>query len=164
VIQEALIPHTDFIAIYGEISAPIALIEDSDSILPCHYETGECCKKFWNDLSFSQRKPLDRFTQLMHDVGGIREMRENIQNKQLDMLILYLQRTRDREATDPRDKIFGLLGLIHDLPNPMYLVPGYKKSIAHVYTDLAMRIIRDERSLVHILSHEAKGSVSKLPT
>ena len=54
----------------------------------------------------------------------------------------------DFDATDPRDKIFGLLGLAKDLDR-QYLghLPGKDLPTSHVYTHCAMWFILSQRSL-----------------
>jgi hypothetical protein len=165
VLQEAILAQKEVIAIYGEIQAPIQLMEDSGSVLPRHYARGECCKVFWNTLPLNQREILDRFGKAMTSIEGIRDYRNLIRDKQLVMLNTYLTQTRYREATDPRDKIFGLLGLLNHCPEPLDIVPDYKKTEAQVYTDVAMRLIRHEQSLRPLLAvHEDKSSIRGLPT
>jgi hypothetical protein len=165
VLQEAILPQNAVIAIYGEIQAPIQLIEDSGSILPRRYEKGECCKAFWNYLPQDQRDTFDRFAKLMTPIEGIRDYRNQIRDDQLVMLMFLLKQTRHRKATDPRDKIFGLLGLVSHGPNPTGIVPDYKRTEAQVYTDVAMRIIRHLQNLSPLFAvREDKGLVTGLPT
>ncbi|PSN70121.1 HET-domain-containing protein [Corynespora cassiicola Philippines] len=63
----------------------------------------------------------------------------------LSMLELVC-RARDFEATDPRDKVFALLGLANDLPTPssrpLGLVPNYSKPKDRVYCDMAKDLMR----------------------
>jgi len=165
VLQEVVLPRNDVIAIYGEIRAPIGLIEKSGSVLPRHYEKGECCKAFWHSLPASQRAILDRFAKIMTPLEGLRELHYSIQEDQLAMLIHYLRLTRYKKATDPRDKIFGLLSLINDCPNPVDIVPDYKQTEAQVYTNVALHIINHDRCLNRILAVcEEKASGTALPT
>lgn len=49
-------------------------------------------------------------------------------------LLDVLSRFRATYSTDPRDKIYGLLGLATDNPD---IVPDYKKSVRDVYIDVA---------------------------
>ncbi len=60
---------------------------------------------------------------------------------QLDELMtqLYLANSGEQaEATDPRDKVFALLGLVN---NTMGIEPNYQWSVEHVYTITASRFI-----------------------
>ncbi|KAH9868802.1 hypothetical protein J1614_007876 [Plenodomus biglobosus] len=66
-------------------------------------------------------------------------------------MIELTSRARDFQATDPRDKVFALLGLANDLGpserRPSGLVPDYSKSTINVYTDFARGIILKTRKL-----------------
>lgn len=44
------------------------------------------------------------------------------------------------EATDPRDRVFALLGISADAAD-LHLAPDYSKSKARVFTDVAMALI-----------------------
>lgn len=56
---------------------------------------------------------------------------------------------RHRMATDPRDKIFGILGLTEDLTKD---VIDYKLPVSAVYTKAALQLIKNTRNL-DVLSH-----------
>jgi len=156
VLQEAILPQGQVFAIYGEIVAPLGLIEDSGSVLQRHYQKRECCKAFFDTLPPGQQDILDRFTKAMSGIEGIREIWAMIREDQLTMLGHYLHKTRYNDATDLRDKIYGLLGLVRGCPNPLDLVPDYNSHVFQVYTNLAIRIIHHERSLLTILNHEIR--------
>ena len=55
-------------------------------------------------------------------------------------LFELLCETRECEASDPRDKVFGTLGLA-SLPEPPQIVPDYRKSVVSVYRRVAMRFL-----------------------
>ncbi|KAF2174689.1 hypothetical protein K469DRAFT_613736, partial [Zopfia rhizophila CBS 207.26] len=60
-------------------------------------------------------------------------------------------RARDFQATDPRDKVFALLGLANDIGNaenrPIGLLPDYTKTKERVYCDFARSLIIRQRNL-----------------
>lgn len=68
----------------------------------------------------------------------------------LSMLELVC-RARDFQATDPRDKVFALLGLANDIGNaedrPISLLPDYTKTKERVYCDFAKSLIIRQRNL-----------------
>lgn len=160
VVQEAILCVREVTAIYGEARAPIGLIEDSGAMLPRHYEKGECCKGFWNDLPQRQREILNRFARQMYILEGMRDYWTHVRDDQLKTLTRFLEQTRPRKSSDPRDKIYGLLGLIRDSANPTDLRPDYSRSSVDLYTDVAMRIIRHENSLSVLANHERKVSAA----
>lgn len=50
-----------------------------------------------------------------------------------DELLFYLLRTRTRAATDPRDKIFAVLGLVEGSVRDIGIKPDYEASVDDVY-------------------------------
>lgn len=56
---------------------------------------------------------------------------------------------RHRQATDPRDKVFGILGITQGLTTD---IVDYEKSVAEIYATAALRIIENTGNL-DILSH-----------
>lgn len=67
------------------------------------------------------------------------------------MVTLYslLDRTRRRKCTNPRDKIYSLLGIVDCGAS---ISPDYSKSVEEVFTDTARIMIREYQHL-GILSH-----------
>ncbi|KAI8938742.1 hypothetical protein NX059_004609 [Plenodomus lindquistii] len=66
-------------------------------------------------------------------------------------MIELASRARDFKATDPRDKVFALLGLANDVgplsTRPSGLIPDYSKTTVEVYTNFAKSIILKTRKL-----------------
>ncbi|PVI00198.1 HET-domain-containing protein [Periconia macrospinosa] len=82
-------------------------------------------------------------------------------------MIELVCRARDFQATDPRDKVFALLGLANDSPN---VRPDYTKSKMQVYTDFAKSIISQTGNLdvlsavdTFTLRSEPRSSPSWMP-
>ncbi|KAK3360913.1 hypothetical protein B0T24DRAFT_585965 [Lasiosphaeria ovina] len=157
VLQEAILQRGKVTAIYGEIVAPMSLIEASGAILPRHHENGLCCKSFWHSLPSDQQITLERFSKTTSSIEAVREILSIIKQNQIERLLFLLEKTRDRRATDPRDKIYGLLGLIEDSPDPVVdIAPDYERDVTHLYAGVAMRFIRHQQSLHVLLNHEIK--------
>ncbi|KAH7062635.1 heterokaryon incompatibility protein-domain-containing protein [Macrophomina phaseolina] len=57
-----------------------------------------------------------------------------------------LERARECYASDPRDKVFALLGILM-LPDSAPLVPNYAKSVETVFTETAVALIKSTRNL-----------------
>lgn len=74
------------------------------------------------------------------------------------MLNFYLHWTRLKDATDARDKIYALLGLIDEFRNPVNLLSDYGRATTHVYTETTPQIIHYQRNLLAILNHEERDS------
>ncbi|KAK4231677.1 heterokaryon incompatibility protein 6,OR allele [Podospora fimiseda] len=81
--------------------------------------------------------------------------------KPLDLLASF----RIFQATDPRDKIFGILGLLNpsDLQKMHFKQPNYSMSLPDVYTQLAIDCLTLENNL-DILSMAGESSFDSLPS
>ncbi len=71
--------------------------------------------------------------------------------------------TRYRRATDPRDKIYSLLGLMGD-PMSKLLQPNYNKSVSEVYSNATHHLIAQNSSLDPICGQQVQGRRGDLPT
>jgi hypothetical protein len=74
-----------------------------------------------------------------------------------------LWNTWDREATDPRDKVFAILGLVVD-NHKCLLSPDYSLSMVDVYTAATLDIIRHEESLDILLAANGLDRSNGLPS
>lgn len=70
-----------------------------------------------------------------------------------DDLFYLLNRTRDFEPTDPRDKLFALLGLTRGLSADL-TVADYKRPVRDVFLELAETAMTRSHSLYH--RHQAR--------
>jgi hypothetical protein len=87
-----------------------------------------------------------QYQHLMHDIRRTLIQRDQPHEDIARMDLLQLLRmTRDMEATDPRDKLYALLGLddIRDIP----VHPNYQHSELKVYTDFAVDYIKTRANL-----------------
>jgi hypothetical protein len=65
-------------------------------------------------------------------------------------------------ATDPRDKIFGLLGLRHD--GDTYIpIPNYKQPLEEIVMDMSKRMMIFNRSLDLMCLRGTSLSINNLP-
>lgn len=90
-------------------------------------------------------------------------LREVYQNHQHESLLRLLHSTKNFESTDPRDKVFALIGLAYDGDTTMV---DYNLSLNEVLISLARSLMSDSSKLgspVDILSH-AQGVKSSQTT
>ncbi|KAK3996171.1 heterokaryon incompatibility protein-domain-containing protein [Cladorrhinum sp. PSN332] len=78
-------------------------------------------------------------------------------------LIRLLQGTRDYDASDPRDKLYALLGMALDVSTEL-LVPDYSKSAETVFRNLVEFMITSRRSLDIISSGRLALAAPGQPT
>jgi hypothetical protein len=66
-----------------------------------------------------------------------------------DELLFYLHRTRTRVASHPRDKVYGILGLVCGNVEDIDIRPTYDESITTetVFTDITTRLMATSRNL-----------------
>lgn len=58
----------------------------------------------------------------------------------------YIWHTRHRDALDPRDKIYGVLGLVPDWLDTTPIIPDYSVSSYHVFRDAVLKLIHGQRN------------------
>jgi len=66
----------------------------------------------------------------------------------LDTLSVF----RPFQSTDPRDKVYGLIGLVGSEADSYSMVPDYEKSAARVFTDTAIHTVTSTKHLL-VFSH-----------
>ncbi|RDW63441.1 hypothetical protein BP6252_10986 [Coleophoma cylindrospora] len=119
------------------------------------------------EIAFA-RLPILKFTPEMmpyHIIRGYAQARKNSSFrtpnwKALDLLSI----TKVTGATDPRDKIFGILGFFGSPdtdPENILPVPDYSRTTAEVYSDVARAIIFKTRSL-EVMS-DCYGNLETIP-
>lgn len=64
-------------------------------------------------------------------------------DRKWDGLASQLATTAWFEATDPRDKVYGILGLSSSSTSPLGLTPNYSKSTQEVFIEALFLLIRD---------------------
>ncbi|KIW15216.1 hypothetical protein PV08_05261 [Exophiala spinifera] len=80
-------------------------------------------------------------------------------------LTKLLQMSRKSRCSDPRDRIYGLLGIMTAMFGTDFLEASYERTLVDVYTDFTRRFITTTGSLV-ILNQSAHiyNSITALPT
>jgi hypothetical protein len=95
-----------------------------------------------NGDSINERDDFEPLTQVKLDV--LDKLRQAVQSRGGDRLRQLLMISRTSAATDPRDRIYGLLGLLKEEDsNPESSIPipiDYRKNCAEVYTDAMAHI------------------------
>lgn len=90
-------------------------------------------------------------------------MRRNIQRGRAPALLQLLKTYRDREASDPRDKIYAMLGIAGDLS--IYgIVPDYRIPFEEVYKATTLQLILAYRSLEALNLTFGLSKTSQLPS
>ncbi|KAE8414359.1 heterokaryon incompatibility protein-domain-containing protein, partial [Aspergillus pseudocaelatus] len=118
----------------------------------------------WDDMGFMV-KPTKRWgswSSLKRRYGlAIHLSKKRLIGSKLSSLLWNMW---DREATEPKDKVFGVLGLVgsqHQSPMPR---ADYSKTMEQVYREVAAQIITAEKSLDLLLAASTTDGPADLPT
>ncbi|KAK7440820.1 hypothetical protein VKT23_016898 [Stygiomarasmius scandens] len=81
--------------------------------------------------------------------GGISRANNIFNHRDLDARHLFMvcNDFRNLQATNPRDKVYGLLGLWRATEKENLIEVDYNKSVVEVYTDVVLMAIRNRRDL-----------------
>lgn len=79
-------------------------------------------------------------------------------------MLKALIETRYCAATDPRDKVYGLLPLLHAFDQELKITPQYEDSVAKVYTDCAAVLMMQERFELVLCAVQGGSDCNDLPS
>jgi hypothetical protein len=96
-------------------------------------------------------------------VMGLEFIRHGFRKGKRRLLRELMYECRYREASDPRDKIYGLYGLMGDSIDE-FIKPDYTKSVEEVYTHATFHFISQSQSLDPICGQQFIGRRPGLPT
>ncbi|KAH7397136.1 heterokaryon incompatibility protein-domain-containing protein [Pyrenochaeta sp. MPI-SDFR-AT-0127] len=130
-VQEVILPPKVTV-LYGRFTAPFQMYIDAAENLERHIST--CCKDF---LSFSpeQSTALNDYRQ---KVLTIAESGRLWQERAMTTLITLLRFYYPKDATNPRDKIYGLLGLVREWGRSEPISPNYSISVRRLFEEVAL--------------------------
>jgi len=140
-IQEQILPPKATIT-FGPYTLPFkVLIAAGQSILLHHWQT--CCALAVDSLGLEERVTLQQVffktTIISHILSGY--------NKSQNILIDVLQIVRNKNATDSRDKVFGVLGLVNNWLTTPPILPNYKLTDIEVFAQVTVNWITNTRDL-----------------
>ncbi|KAK3614284.1 hypothetical protein LTR56_027351 [Elasticomyces elasticus] len=147
VVQELVLAKKATLVV-GSVSAPWHLIEDFCRSYLEHLPPGACCHSsvtwkmssdLWQDI-VSLRLATWTFYMVKNEVLQAQQKQSSVAFLQLLWLLRY------KQATDPRDKVYGLLGLLHGQRHTL-LVPDYSISTADAFTRCTRALIDADNSL-----------------
>jgi hypothetical protein len=101
-----------------------------------------CCMKLFGVLQYDFRRAIDHFYQPIWDIWKQRTPR-TLYGGYCDSILTF-QEFRHRESKDPRDKIYGVLGL----QNLLHIAPNYDQHFSQVYMDLTLQFINISLNLL----------------
>jgi hypothetical protein len=147
VVQE-LVLAKNAILVVGAVSAPWELISDFCNSYLRHVPPGACC-----NYSATWKSSSDLATDIVRmrltflSFYPFRDwMLPPPSKRPSNAFWEYLWLLQNKEATDPRDKVYGMLGLLHSHRRP-FLVPDYSMSIAETFSRCTEALIKSDSSL-----------------
>ncbi|ORY14533.1 heterokaryon incompatibility protein-domain-containing protein [Clohesyomyces aquaticus] len=181
VVQEVVMPREVKI-VYGNVSAPWTILADAARFYAVH--TRSCCSKVAAIMSQDCLKVLLDFSQRISAIEIFRkaynaensneeEAAQELESLNTEIgsdeieersLLSLLQQFRDRQATDPRDKIYALLSLVKHRPGQQILSPDYSLSEIEVFRGATLKCISDTGSLSVLNSTFIRKLRQDLPT
>jgi hypothetical protein len=111
-----------------------------------------------SSVPYEYTKVLEFFSRIVLD---IRHMRDRWRNGEKTTLLPLLRRFSDRKATDDRDKVYALLGLVGD---PSSIVPDYSHDATTVFKNTALGIIETTKSLGVLMGDLGRKNRQDLPS
>lgn len=111
-----------------------------------HFKQKKCCDI---DAMTMQHGFANMAAQISPYLHQISDLVDTGRTKSASPFLEIASKFRYRKATDPRDKIFGILGLTHDLTNDII---DYESTVADVYATAAIKLIEKTGNL-DVLSH-----------
>jgi hypothetical protein len=141
IVQEITLPRSATV-VYGSMNCPWGILVDAGAALQNHAYS--CCREKCNEFSDELQVVLSRFSLNVRLLDEIRTWRSN--GTELDLFSL-LRQNFHREATDSRDKVYGVLGLVSSPRDVSSVKPDYRKSTREVYEEVTMHLFKATASL-----------------
>ncbi|OTA06113.1 ABC transporter [Trichoderma parareesei] len=141
-VQEVILPAKAAF-LYGPISIDMSFLLDAFSALTGHmFEP--CCSEVFSSSNFSVRKCLRKLGSALTNIKNIRTSHGNGASVDLWETMTTF---RARFATDNRDKVHGVLGLINSWPGQP-IIPNYRTAAEAIYCQAAISTATGTKSLL----------------
>jgi Heterokaryon incompatibility protein (HET) len=144
-VQEVVLPDIATM-VYGTISAPWTMFSHAWSAFTEHANT--CCPELFLTMDENE---LNIIFMLYDKVAEIQAVKSDLMQGKTDLFGLFYMFS-GRKATDPRDKVFGMLGMMHSASEQSFINPDYSLTRSQVYEAATLEIIRSTKSLKPIES------------
>ncbi|KAI9154942.1 FAD-linked oxidoreductase ZEB1 [Paramyrothecium foliicola] len=138
VVQETVVT-TNATVYYGSISAPWSMLADA----AIAYQTNHLMTSA--ESVYPYLRPLHKFARTITDIEGTRQSWRH--PHRLLTLLPLLRMFRSRQATDPRDKVFALLGLVQYWGGQAKIVPDYNMSADRVFWETTITLLKNTKSI-----------------
>lgn len=144
--------------VYGHMKIAWEALQETMSRYDSH--TSFCCKSFFESLAERERRLL---SQLWETCESIEKERSSYSHMAKRDFLTLIRKFRPRKATNPRDKVYALLGLIFSQRNRT-LKSDYNLLARDVFRDVAIHIIEQSRSLEILATELNTAKAISLPS
>jgi hypothetical protein len=151
VVQELVLSRKATFVL-GSVSVPWELISEFCRSYSTHLPPGACChfsaawkmsSNLWADIVRMRLTTFSFYTCKSEMVGWSREPPHSA-------FLQFLWLLRHKEASNSRDKVYGLLGLGHGRRDP-FVVPDYSISTAEVFFKCCEALIKSDNGLTVLI-------------
>ncbi|KAJ5062687.1 heterokaryon incompatibility protein-domain-containing protein, partial [Bipolaris maydis] len=157
VVQETILARKATV-LYGKITVPWTLVGESTRAAARHIH---CCGDLHQARGGRELRAIVELRKARYDdLEWLRAARA--QKKKLS-LYQVMSRTYSRNATDVRDEVFGVLGLVTDWLGQSPLIPDYDLSPCEVFMRVVTKHIQSTLSL-HILMGTTRTGIPHVPS
>lgn len=141
---------THAVVYYKNISMPW----DAFSRASLCYVSGKVTEQLGSAPSQTYGPPLARFHRLVNEMDSTRRDWTAFEPS---ALLPLLRKFRNRDASDKRDKVFALIGLVNFWGQDQPLIPDYETRLSEVYWKTTKHLIRSSKTLAVLSGTTASG-------
>lgn len=149
VVQETVV-STHAVVYYKNISMPWDAFSRASSC----YVTGRVTEQLGSAPSQTYGPPLARFHRLVSEIDTTKRDWNAFEPS---ALLPLLRKFRNRDASDKRDKVFALVGLVNFWGQDQPLTPDYGLRLSKVYWETTKHLIRSSKTLAVLSGTTASG-------
>ncbi|KAL7945055.1 heterokaryon incompatibility domain-containing protein [Trichoderma barbatum] len=157
-VQEIVLPPKATF-VYGPLSVNMSCLLEAFAALACHmFEP--CCSELFSSCNFRVRKCFRKLGSVLTNIKNMRTSHEDGTNVDLwETLTTF----RARHATDNRDKVHGILGLVNSWSGQP-IVPNYRTTAEAIYCQAAISTVIGTQSLLPLHFPLQKNACPSLPS
>lgn len=140
---------------YGNMTAPWAIFARA----AIAYDRGRLTTSA--ESVYPYLRPLAQFSRIVVDIHATRKLWKHTTVPTTLLPLLRIFRTK--QAKDPRDKVFALLGLVQHWGDSSKIVPDYALDQEQIFWQTTTTLIRNTKSLSVLTGTTRKQQASYMP-
>ncbi|EAT80405.1 hypothetical protein HBH56_145730 [Parastagonospora nodorum] len=149
VLQEVVLAN-EATMIYGSIAAPWKVSARAVTNRLIHDQF--CCHVFVDSYLRETLPSLSRFSGVQSEIGYLRALRaERVPLSLLQIMSM----AQGRKAKDPRDQLYGMIGLVTDWYGEKPLLPNYRLSFRDIIMETTVARLQGTRNLNGLMGYSS---------